>query len=106
MARVYEGRKARVYGAAGGLLMFGTGAGMYVFMGATAANVPLPAVLEGAIHDAVPALAPAAGQRMPLVMVALFGLVSLVLVAIGLRNTIEALVEDDYTLKVTGDRGL
>ena len=35
-----------------------------------------------------------------------FGLVSLVLVGIGLRNTLEALLKDDYTLKVTGDRGL
>ena len=95
-----------MYGACGGLLIFGTGAGIYVFMGATAENVPLPAALEGAIHDAVPSLAPAAGQRMPLFMVAVFGLVSLVLVGIGLRNTLEALLKDDYTLKVTpGDRG-
>ena len=94
-----------MYGVCGGLLIFGTGAGIYVFMGATAENVPLPAALEGAIHDAVPSLAPAAGQRMPLVMVAVFGLVSLVLVGIGLRNTLEALLEDDYTLKVTRDRG-
>jgi len=100
MARVYRGIKARVYGAAGGLLMFATGAGMYVFMGATARNVPLPALLADPIHDAAPSLAAAAGQRMPLVMVALFGLVSLVLVAIGLRNTVEALLEDDYTLRV------
>ena len=106
MGRVYQGVTARVYGACGGLLIFGTGAGIYVFMGATAANVPLPAALEGAIHDAAPSLAPAAGQRMPLFMVAVFGLVSLVLVGIGLRNTLEALLKDDYTLKVTpGDRG-
>ena len=105
MGRVYRGITARVYGACGGLLIVGTGAGIYVFMGATAANVPLPAALEGAIHDAAPSLAPAAGQRMPLVMVAVFGLVSLVLVGIGLRNTLEALLEDDYTLKVTRDRG-
>ena len=105
MGRVYQGVTARVYGACGGLLIFGTGAGIYVFMGATAANVPIPTVLERAVHDAAPALAPAAAQRMPLFMVAVFGLVSLVLVGIGLRNTLEALLEDDYTLKVSRDRG-
>ena len=105
MGRVYQVVTARVYGACGGLLIFATGAGIYVFMGATAENVPLPAALEGSIHDAAPSLAPAAGQPMPLFMVAVFGLVSLVLVGIGLRNTFEALLEDDYTLKVTRDRG-
>ena len=107
MARVYEGLAARVLGTAGGLLMFGTGAGMYVFMGATASNVPFPSRLEAAIHEAVPALEASAGQAMPLPMLAVFGLVSLVLVGIGLRNVLEALLKDDYTLKVTsrdGDR--
>ena len=107
MARVYEGLAARVLGTAGGLLMFGTGAGMYIFMSATASNVPLPSRLEAAIHEAVPALEASAGQAMPLPMLAVFGLVSLVLVGIGLRNVLEALLKDDYTLKVTsrdGDR--
>ena len=107
MARVYEGLAARVLGTAGGLLMFGTGAGMYVFMGATASNVPFPSRLEAAIHEAVPALEASAGQAMPLPMLAVFGLVSLVLVGIGLRNMLKALLKDDYTLKVTsrdGDR--
>ena len=107
MARVYEGLAARVLGTAGGLLMFGAGAGMYVFMSATASNVPLPSRLEAAIHEAVPALEASAGQAMPLPMLAVFGLVSLVLVGVGLRNMLEALLKDDYTLKVTsrdGDR--
>jgi hypothetical protein len=84
MARVYEGLAARVLGTAGGLLMFGTGAGMYVFMSATASNVPLPSRLEAAIHEAVPALEASAGQAMPLPLLVVFGLVSLVLVGIGL----------------------
>ena len=100
MARVYQGVKARVYGVAGGLLMIGTSTGIYVLMGATAANVPIPTVLERAVHDAAPSLAPAAGQRMPLLVVTLFGVLSLVLVAVGLRTIVEALLTDDYTLKI------
>ena len=100
MARVYQGGKARVYGVAGGLLMIGTGMGMYVLVGVTAANVPIPTVLERAVHDAAPSLAPAAGQRMPLWVVTLFGVLSLVLVAVGLRTIVEALLTDDYTLKI------
>ena len=107
MARVYEWLAARALGTADGLLMFGTGAGMYVFMGATASNVPLPGRLEATIHEAAPALEASAGQAMPLPLLAVFGLVSLVLVGIGLRNVLEALLKDDFTLKVTsrgGDR--
>ena len=107
MARVYEGLAARALGTAGGLLMFGTGAGMYIFMGATASNVPLSRRLEAAIHGAAPALEASAGQAMPLPLLAVFGLVSLVLAGIGLRNVLEALLKDDFTLKVTsrgGDR--
>ena len=105
MARVYEGLAARALGTAGGLLMFGTGAGMYVFMGATASNVPLPGRLEAAVHEAAPALEASAGQAMPLPLLVVFGLVSLVLVGIGLRNTVEALLKNDYTLKVTSRGG-
>ncbi len=101
MGRVYTGRKGRAIGTAGGLLMLTTGVGMYVFMGATASNVPLPAVLVAAIHGLAPGLEQAAGQRMPLVMVALFGATSLVLTAVGLRNVVEALVKDDYSIRVT-----
>ena len=107
MARVYEWLAARALGTAGGLLMFGTGAGMYIFMGATASNVPLPGRLEATIHEAAPALEASAGQAMPLPLLAVFGLVSLVLVGIGLRNVLEALLKGDFTLKVTsrgGDR--
>jgi hypothetical protein len=100
MARVYQGVKARVYGAAGGLLMIGTGLGVYVLVGITAANVPIPTVLERAFHDAAPSLAPAEGQRMPLFVVTLFGVLTLVLVAVGLRTIVEALLTDDYTLKI------
>ena len=73
MARVYEGIAARALGTAGGLLMFGTGAGMYVFMGATASNVPLSRCLEAAIHGAAPALEASAGQAMPLSLLVVFG---------------------------------
>ena len=100
MARVYQGVKARVYGVAGGLLMIGTATGIYVLVGATAANVPIPTVLERAVHDAAPSLAPAAGQRMPLLVVTLFGVLILVLLAVGLRTIVEALLTDDYTLKI------
>jgi hypothetical protein len=100
MARVYQGVKARVYGAAGGLLMIGTGMGMYVLVGVTAANVPIPTVLERAFHDAAPSLAPAEGLRMSLWMVTLFGVLSLVLVAVGLRTIVEALLTEDYALKI------
>ncbi|PSQ41209.1 hypothetical protein BRD14_06970 [Halobacteriales archaeon SW_5_68_122] len=105
MARVYEWLAARALGTAGGLLMFGTGAGMYVFMGATASNVPLPGRLEATIHEAAPALEASAGQAMPLPPLAVFGLVCLVLVGIGLRNVLEALLKDDFILKVTSQGG-
>ena len=107
MARVYELLAARALGTAGGLLMFGTGAGMYIFMGATASNVPLPGRLEATIHEAAPALEASAGQAMPPPLLVVFGPVSLVLVGIGLWNTVEALLKDDFILKVTsrgGDR--
>ena len=100
MARVYQGVKARVYGVAGGLLMIGTGTGMYVLVGVTAANVPIPTVLERAFHDAAPSLAPAEGQRMSLLVATLFGVLTLVLVAVGLRTIVEALLTDDYTLEI------
>ena len=80
---------------------------MHVFMGATASNVPLSRHLEAAIHGAAPALEASAGQAMPLPLLVVFGLVSLVLVGIGLQNTVEALLKDDFLLKVTsrgGDR--
>ena len=100
MARVYQGVKAREYGAAGGLLMIGTGTEIFVLVGVTAANVPILTVLERAVHDAAPSLAPAAGHRMPLLVVTLFGVLSLVLVAVGLRTIVEALLTDDYTLNI------
>lgn len=101
MGKVYRGTKGRAVGAAGGLLMFTTGVGMYVFMGATASNVPLPAGLEAFVHGLAPSLRQAAGQRMPLVLLAIFGLTSLVLTAIGLRNFVEALLKEDYSVRVT-----
>ena len=54
MARVYEGLAARALGTTGGLLMFGTSGGMYVFTGATASNVPLSGRLKAAVHGTVP----------------------------------------------------
>ena len=54
MARVYEGLAARALGTTGGLLAFGTRAGMYVFMSAAASNVSLHGCLEAAIHEAAP----------------------------------------------------
>ena len=78
---------------------------MYVFMSATASNVPLSRRLEAAIHGAAPALEASAGQAMPLPLLVVFGLVSLVLVGIGLRNTVEALLKDDFILKVTSRGG-
>lgn len=100
MGRVYTGRKGRAVGAALGSLMLATGVGMYVFMGVTASNVPLPMVIESAVYWLVPGLEPI-DDRMPLVMLALFGATSLVLTGIGLRNVLEALLEADYAIRVT-----
>ena len=106
MARVYEGLAARALGTAGGLLMFETGRDVRLH-GRDGVERALSRRLEAAIHEAAPVLEASAGQAMPLPLLVVFGLVSLVLVGIGLRNTVEALLKDDYTLKVTsrgGDR--
>ena len=99
MARVYQGWKGRLVGAGGGLLMLTTGLGMCLFMGSTASNVPLPGVLEWAIYALFPVLE-RTDDRMPLVLLLVFGLTSLVLMGMGIRLTVEALRKEDYSVRV------
>lgn len=99
MARVYRGWKGRAVGAGGGLLMLATGLGMYLFMGVTASNVPVPGLLESAIYALFPVLE-RTDDRMPLLLLLVFGLTSLVLTGMGARLTVEALRKEDYSVRV------